>query len=204
VIGPEHDTLRDHYTRGVRPARLSVSFAVQQQPRGTADAVLAAEDFAGQEPFLVLNSDNYYPVESYAALRRLDGPGVTGFTRRGLVADGHISPERVAGFAILDVDADHVLRRIVEKPGPAAAALGGDALVGMNCWRFGRRIFEACRAIGPSVRGEVELPIAVQYAIDRLGERFQVVPFDLPVLDLSTRHDIAFVARALEGTRVVL
>ena len=64
----------------------------------------------------------------------------------------------------------------------------------MNCWRFGPRIFEACRNIEPSQRGELELPDAVQYAIDKLGEAFEVVRVRAPVLDMTSRKDVALIA----------
>src|SRR5688500_19473586 len=47
VIGPEHEAVRTHYERTAPPARVSIDFAVQQEPLGTADAVVAAEAFAG-------------------------------------------------------------------------------------------------------------------------------------------------------------
>jgi len=59
VIGPEHGEVRDYYTRTAPPRRLRVVFAIQEEPRGTADAVLAAEEFTAGEEFLVINSDNY-------------------------------------------------------------------------------------------------------------------------------------------------
>jgi glucose-1-phosphate thymidylyltransferase len=69
----------------------------------------------------------------------------------------------------------------------------------MNCWRFDPRIFEACRAVTPSVRGELELPAAVGLAVGR-GVRFKVVPAAGPVLDLSQRADAPDIARRLSGT----
>src|SRR5512139_529817 len=42
VIGPEHALVRDYYTQAVHPTRISVDFAIQAEPRGTADAVLSA------------------------------------------------------------------------------------------------------------------------------------------------------------------
>jgi glucose-1-phosphate thymidylyltransferase len=74
----------------------------------------------------------------------------------------------------------------------------------MNCWRFSPRIFEACRAIQPSVRGELELPDAVQYSIDRLGESYRVLLSDAGVLDLSTRADVARVQQHFIGATVRL
>ena len=64
-----------------RPERVRVSFAIQAEARGTADAILSAEAFAGADPFLVLNSDNYYPVDVLQALVALDGPGLPAFDR---------------------------------------------------------------------------------------------------------------------------
>jgi glucose-1-phosphate thymidylyltransferase len=205
VVGPEHEGLRRRYSEDVEPERIRVSFAIQAEPLGTADAVLAAQAFAGDDPFLVLNSDNYYPAGVFAALGRLDGPGVAGFFRSALLASGQIPPERVAAFALLDADDRGGLRRIVEKPSAAVLERAGpDPLIGMNCWRFGPRIFEACRSIAPSPRGELELPAAVQLTIDRMGERYVVIPFRLPVLDLSTRGDIESVRRALANVTVAL
>jgi len=93
----------------------------------------------------------------------------------------------------------------VEKPDEATwDRIGSDAPISMNCWRFGPAIFDAARAIGPSPSGELEIADAVQYAIDVLGERFEVVPAREGVLDLSMRADIPSVARRLEGFEVRL
>jgi len=72
----------------------------------------------------------------------------------------------------------------------------------MNCWRFTASIFEACRHIKLSPRGELELPDAVQYAMDELGETFQVVRVRAPVLDMTSRQDVAAVAEKLAGVEV--
>lgn len=200
VVGPEHDLVRDYYERAHPPRRVHVSFAVQPQARGTADAVLAAEEFAGPDPFLALNADNYYPADVFRALVALDGPGLPAFDPAGLVRGSNIEPERVRAYAILRINARGDLEDIVEKPDARQVAEAGDRyFVSMNCWRFGPSIFTACRGIEPSPRGEFELPSAVRYAITALGERFRAVPIDRPVLDLSRRADIAAVERLLEG-----
>ena len=53
VIGPEHDAVRSHFAQA-QPSRVRIHYAIQQSPRGTADAVLAAESFAGDESFVVI------------------------------------------------------------------------------------------------------------------------------------------------------
>ena len=198
VVGPEHGRMRDHYARRP-PERVRVHFAVQAEPRGTADAVLAAEAFAAGEPFLVLNSDNHYPTATLRALREAPAPALAGFDRERLAATGNIDRERIRAFALLDVGDDSTLRRIVEKP--SAGEMDGSRLVSMNCWLLDGRIFEACRRIAPSARGELELPHAAQWLIDERAARFTVVPGHYPVLDLSSRADVAAVQAHLAALR---
>ena len=204
VVAPEHEAMRARYERETIPRRLRVTFAVQREPRGTADAVLAAAEFTGDEAFLVLNGDNYYPAPVLAALRETPAPATIGFSRAGLLRDGQIPAERIARYALLDVNPDGILRRIVEKPDDAAARELGDAPVSMNCWLLAPVILEACRRIAPSPRGELELPSAVQLAIDTMGAHVHVLPADAPVLDLSHRTDVAGVASRLAPIGVTL
>ena len=174
-----------------------VTPVIQKFPRGTADAVSAARDWAGEAPFLVLNGDNLYPVAAIKAVATLDGPGLAGFDRNDLVQTSNIPAERIAAFAVIERDARGNLQRIVEKPKREDFAhLRRPILVSMNLWRFDAHIFDACRDVAPSARGELELPSAVMLARDR-GVTFAVVPAVGPVLDLSHRADVADIARRL-------
>jgi glucose-1-phosphate thymidylyltransferase len=199
VIGPEHAGVRAHFAEG-GPRRVGVRFAVQERPLGTADAVLAAEEFTAGGRFMVLNGDNYYPVPVLARMASVQEPAVAAFSRSALLAGGQIPPERIERFAILDIGGDGYLRRIVEKPESAAlATFGPDPRVSMNCWVFDSRVFDACRALTPSPRGELELPLAVQAAIDAGAMRVRAVMVEAPVLDLSSRADVAAVTAGLAG-----
>jgi dTDP-glucose pyrophosphorylase len=205
VIGPEHGVIRERYTGDVVPGRVHLTYVIQPEPRGTANAVTYLEAFAAGGRFVVMNGDNYYPVEALAALRRLEEPGLAAFGRAALVADGTIPAERIAQYALLDIGADGYLRRIVEKPTPAeAAAFGADPCVSMNLWVFGPDIIRACREVPASARGEYEIPVAVQWAIDHHGLRARALPFHLPVLDLSRRADVALVTQRLRAVTVRL
>lgn len=204
VIGPEHDGVRDYYGT-TRRRRVNIEFAVQREPRGTADAVAAAEGFAGDDPFLCVNSDNYYPPGPLRSLRELDGMGLAAFEQQAMLTGSNIPPDRLGRFATIRIDADGCLERIIEKPEPSElAGLGRPAYISMNCWRFGPEIFRACREVSPSPRGELEITDAVQHAIDSLGVRFRVIPCKAPVLDLTERDDVAAVAERLEGIKVDL
>jgi glucose-1-phosphate thymidylyltransferase len=195
VVAPAHDALHERYGSG-QFSRVRIGFAVQAEPRGTADAVLAAERWTAGEPFLVVNSDNYYPVDAMSRLAALEEPGLVAFSREGLLNSGQIAPSRVLSFAVLELTGDY-LTRIIEKPTHTQLeALGPEVWVSMNCWRFDERIFGACRDVPLSSRGELELPVAVALGIDR-GDRLCAVRSTLPVLDLSSRDDIASVTAQL-------
>ncbi len=197
VIGPDHGAVRDRYEREAVPVRVRVSFAVQPEPRGTADAVLSAETFASGGSFLVMNADDLYPVSALKALRALEGCGMAGFERASLLATSNLGPERLASFPVARAAEDGRLETLVD---------GGRAdhdLVSMNLWAFTAAIFAACRDVAPAPNGERELPDAVRLAVTR-GVPFTVVPCPGPVLDLTSRGDIAFVTERLRGVEVAL
>ena len=203
VIGPEHQAIREYYS-SLKPRRLHISFTLQARPLGTADAVLAAEDFAGADPFVVLNSDNYYPVATLAALREQRPPALPGFSAAALTRDGNLAPARVASFPVLITGADGSLEQLLEGPASAAVRSYGDYRVSMNCWLFDSQVFDACRQIDRSASGELELPEAVRYLIGERRARFAILQVDAPVLDLTSRADIATVAERLRDVAVCL
>ena len=204
VVAPDDTLLQRRYGGEVTLKRLRVTFAHQREPRGTADALLAARTFAGSSHVLVLNADNYYPIEVIRALAELGAPGVPGFDREALVRLGHISAERVRAYALLNVAAGGVLTDIVEKPDAATLARLSDAPVSMNLWSMPPAIFDACERVTPSSRGELELPEAARIAIRELGVRFTMLPFELGVLDLSRRSDVPAITERLFDVQVRL
>lgn len=201
VIGPEHTKVRDYFERTRVGRRVHIEFAVQAEPRGTADALLAARAAITSltaDCFLSLNADTYYQSQAFAALAALGTSGLIGFDADALVRESNIEPERVLRYALIEADADGWLRAIHEKP-PAnhPLALRAQRWVSMNVWSFTPRIFDACALVHPSPRGELELADAVTIAMRDLGEPFRVVPMHAGILDLSHRSDVASVATRL-------
>lgn len=205
VIGPEHDMMREYYGDTLQYKRIGVEFAVQEEPLGTANAVAAAEGFAGDDPVTVINSDNYYPVEALDALRGLAGSGLAVFERDAMVRESNIPPERVAKFAVVELEEGNRLKRIIEKPEESVLeSLPKPLLVSMNCWRFEPAIFSACREIEPSPRGEYEVTDAVQLLVDEGRASFEALSFEAGVLDLTSRSDVEPVAEMLARLEVRL
>lgn len=207
VVAPDHNEIRNYYSR-LTLTRVRVSFATQQEARGTADAVLAALEFVAGDPFLVLNADNFYPAEAHRALIALGAPALVAFDHESLLAHSNIDSDRIARYALVDVDERGVLQRIVEKPDASTmVAWIAPQFVSMNLWALPPNIFIACRAVRPSARGELELPAAVQYAIDEMGMEFRAAPMKGPgagVLDLTSRADVQSIVERLSVKRPVL
>lgn len=196
VIGPGDSGIRDHYDAHP-PRRVALGYAVQHEPTGTADAVVAAERWTAGREFLTLNADNLYPVAAIRALLDLGGRGMVAFDPAVLVREGNADEGRITAFALVELHANGTLAAIVEKPSAEALrAAGPTPWVSMNLWRFDHTIFSACRAVGVSARGERELPEAVALAIQR-GDEYRVIAMGAGVLDVSRRADVAEVARRL-------
>lgn len=205
VIGPEHGVVRDYYGQPGLLSRVNLAFAVQERPRGTADAVASASAVVGDRDFLVLNSDNYAPVDAVRALVDLKGPGLVAFGRDAMLRESNVDADRVRQFAVVRVADDDTLLDIFEKPDAAAlASFGDDVYLSMNYWRFDRRVLEACGRVAPSPRGELEIPDAVRLARRESGVSFQVVRLHTGVLDLSSRTDISAVTARLASVQVSL
>ena len=203
VIAPDADALRDQARRISAATGAEVTWAVQQEPRGTADAVLAAEAFVAGEPFVLANGDDLYPQEALGEMAGKQGPDcwLAAFERDEMVRQGNVGPERVRDFAVVAAGPDGRLLNVVEKPtDPERYAQDGRVWVSMNLYRFTADVFDACRRVRPHPeRGELELTAAVADLLERGRPRFRVAFCRGGVLDLTSRGDVLSAECALAG-----
>jgi glucose-1-phosphate thymidylyltransferase len=159
VIAPETgDEIRDAVGDG-QAFGANVTYIPQAEPLGLAHAVLTAEDFLEDGPFVMYLGDNLLRdgiVDLVDAFRNSEPDALILLTR---VPD----PEN---YGVADLDGGSVLR-LIEKPKEPPSDL---ALVGV--YMFGPQIFDAAKAIEPSGRGELEITDAIQHLIDR-GQRVE-------------------------------
>jgi glucose-1-phosphate thymidylyltransferase len=138
---------------------VEITYIEQDAPLGLAHAVLTAEDFLGDSPFVMYLGDN------------LLAEGITGLVSafRESRPDALILLTRVddpSSYGVAELDGDRVVR-LVEKPKDPPSDL---ALVGV--YLFGTSIFEAARTLEPSWRGELEITEAIDRLIEQ-GKRVQ-------------------------------
>ena len=134
---------------------LNVTYIPQEAPLGLAHAVLVAEDFLRDEPFVMYLGDNLLKegIAPFVAAFRTGGP------------DALILLQKVAdprSYGIAELDGAGKVARLVEKPAEPRSDL---ALVGV--YLFTPAVFASVKAITPSARGELEITDAIQHMIDR-------------------------------------
>ena len=132
-----------------------VTYLPQDAPRGLAHAVLIAEDFIRDDPFVMYLGDN--------CIRDGIVPLVEEFRRER--PNCQILLAKVPNpsqFGVAELDAQNRVIGLEEKPRQPKSNY---ALVGV--YMFDRTIFTAARAIKPSGRGELEITDAIQHLIDQ-------------------------------------
>ncbi len=131
----------------------TITYIQQDKPAGLAHAVLTAEPFLGESPFVMYLGDN------------LLRDGITDLVGafRDHEPDALILLTSVPDpwhYGVAELDGDTVVR-LVEKPEDPPSDM---ALVGV--YMFTPAILDAARAIEPSGRGELEITDAIQQLID--------------------------------------
>jgi glucose-1-phosphate thymidylyltransferase len=122
-----------------------IEYAIQEAPRGLAEAFIIGADFIGDGPVAMVLGDNiFYGYGLGAQLKQLNDPD------GGAVFAYHVAdPER---YGVVEFDADRRAVSIEEKP---AQAKSNYAVVGL--YFYDNDVVRIAHEITPSPRGEIEI-----------------------------------------------
>src|SRR4051812_20599169 len=154
IIAPETGAEIREAAGDGRQVGVGITYIEQDAPLGLAHAVLTAEPFLGDDPFVMYLGDNLLQggIEDLVSAFRRNQP-------EALILLTKVPDPQNYGVAELDASGGGT--RLVEKPAQPASDL---ALVGV--YMFTPRIHEAARSIQPSGRGELEITDAIQWLVD--------------------------------------
>jgi glucose-1-phosphate thymidylyltransferase len=138
---------------------VKITYVPQEAPLGLAHAVLTAEPFLGEDPFVMYLGDNLLQggISDLVGAFREHAPDAL------ILLTPVADPENYGVAELAPSERGSVGRvlRLVEKPPEPVSDL---ALVGV--YMFTAAIHDAARAIEPSARGELEITDAIQYLVD--------------------------------------
>lgn len=159
VIGPEGQTIRDHFAG--KPYASKMEFVVQAEQKGTGHAPLFAKSAVANERFVVMNADTFFDPAFFPILARE--------AAKGPLVVGKRVPDASA-YGLLDVHGGKLVG-IQEKP-PAAA----EGVIFTGCYAVEPDFFELLEQLEPSPRGELEVTDALKKYAAQKGVR--VIEFD--------------------------
>jgi hypothetical protein len=209
VLGPSTGPAIRYHVEHTWPDAVDVRFALQPEPRGTADAVLSAAEFVGDAPYGVCNADDIYGVAGCTLLAEHLRDGDT----NALV--GYRLADAIIGFSpvtrgicrvdeagrLLGVDERRQVRALpddgfVAGDGQEPASLPPDARVSMNLWGFTPEFHKVLQAavdgaVDASEEKEVLLPEVVAQALGT--SPFAVLPAEGRCVGVTHPDDLALV-----------
>ena len=172
------------------------------KPLGTADALetaLLSNPDLSTHSIVVCNGDNMPPVGSFGEIFKLNcGMLAYDASKLGLPED------RVSAFAVVDIDSEGYLIKIVEKPTkarlPNFIQPDGVLRVSMNTFKMSYTDFLDALKDCPldSKRNEKELPFAIGRWVKGNPHLMVALPFKGSFLDLTCPSDVEFVMRKLQ------
>ena len=168
----------------------------RKKPWGTGQAILMGAELV-DEPFAVINADDFYGMNSFQLLARHLTSGTRDYAMVGFVLRNTLSEFGSVARGLCQTGVDNCLKTVTEltKIEPAGTgarytdaagvvhALAGDELVSMNMWGFTPSLFAHLRreftAFLETHRGdektEFYIPSAVNTLIQTGQERLQVL-----------------------------
>jgi glucose-1-phosphate thymidylyltransferase len=164
---------------------VQITYIPQDEPLGLAHAVLTAEPFLRDAPFVMYLGDNLLQggIDELVEAFRTNEPEAL------ILLTPVPDPEN---YGVAELNGHNTVKRLVEKPKEPATDL---ALVGV--YMFTPEIHEAARAIEPSARGELEITDAIQYLVDQ-GRRVE------PHIVSGWWKDTGRLEDMLEANRLIL
>ena len=174
ISTPEDTPVYEKLLGDGRRLGLSIRYAVQDQPRGLADAFILGEEFIGDDHVCLVLGDNVFYGPDFTSIMRSAMENTVGATIFGYP----VKDPRSFGVVEFEEDSGKVLS-IEEKPQNPKSNYAVPGL-----YFYDNRVIEIAKAVKPSARGEIEIT-AVNNAYLDMGELF-VIPLGRGMAWLDT------------------
>ena len=158
---------------------LNIEYAIQEEPRGLADAFIVGADFIGDDTVALVLGDNIFYGAGLSEKLQAAAQKTTGATVFGYQVH---DPER---FGVVEFDDDGKALSIVEKPEHPKSNY---AVTGL--YFYDNDVVEIAANVQPSARGEIEISDINQAYLDRGDLDVQVMGRGYAWLDTGTHESL--------------
>ena len=158
---------------------LNIEYAVQEHPRGIAEALLIGRAFVGNDPVTLILGDNILFGSNLSTRLRTVSATDDGAT---VFAYAVKDPER---YGVVDMDADGLALSIEEKPAQPKSNL---AVTGL--YFYDNHVLDIARDIKPSARGELEITDVNKVYLQNKKLSVEVLNRGYAWLDAGTEHSL--------------
>ena len=158
---------------------LQIEYAIQEEPRGLADAFIVGADFIGADTVALVLGDNIFYGAGLSEKLQAAAQKTTGATVFGYQVH---DPER---FGVVEFDHDGKALSIVEKPEHPKSNY---AVTGL--YFYDNDVVEIAANVKPSERGEIEISDINQVYLDRGDLDVQVMGRGYAWLDTGTHESL--------------
>ncbi|WP_313593727.1 glucose-1-phosphate thymidylyltransferase RfbA [Leuconostoc lactis] len=158
---------------------LQIEYAIQEEPRGLADAFIVGADFIGDDTVALVLGDNIFYGAGLSEKLQAAAQKTTGATVFGYQVH---DPER---FGVVEFDEEGKALSIVEKPEHPKSNY---AVTGL--YFYDNDVVEIAANVQPSARGEIEISDINQAYLDRGDLDVQVMGRGYAWLDTGTHESL--------------
>ncbi|WP_299791913.1 glucose-1-phosphate thymidylyltransferase RfbA [uncultured Shewanella sp.] len=159
---------------------ISITYAIQEQPNGLAEALTIGEEFLDGSPCALILGDNIFYARDFSNVLKRANDRQQGATVFGYhVAD----PER---YGIVEFDKDLKVISVEEKPEKPKSNY---ALTGL--YFYDHRAVEYAKSLSPSVRGELEITDLNRVYLDNDELYLEMMGRGTAWLDTGTHDSLA-------------
>lgn len=167
---------------------ISISYKIQKEPKGLADAFILGEDFIGSDSVCLILGDNIFYGQNLTKILLNAKSNVSG----GVIFGYPVVDARE--FGVVEIDENKKIKSIEEKP---AQPKSNYAVPGL--YFYSNDVVEIAKEVEPSERGEIEITAINNHYFSKKALKVELLGRGMAWLDTGTPDGMLKAAEYVEA-----